>query len=307
MQLFQNNAGFNISKSKLQYVEVNYSENDFALENIDEEYFSDFIDPSIKETKFVSILQSAFSSLTLRKPLKSSVVSFSLPYEFFKIISLPYDNTLIDADLNHFIEWEFSVLFPQLYASDFALRFIKIDDSSLLNKNKIIVYAIEKRILKILHKFATKNSLTIKFIDNVHLTGNLVIFSDPSFNKLQNSISIFINEESVNFIVLEGTSPIYVKSLNYNNISELIPKVSEGFNNINQIGIDSQLLHKAYIITDSVSENIIEQIRTQLNVNLLRINPFDRLNQNPIVKNNNLIQRKILTFSSALGVVLRLE
>ncbi len=307
MQLFQNNAGFNISKSKLQFVEVNYSENDFYLENVDEEYFSDFIDSSTKETKFVSILQSAFNSLILRSPLKSNIVSFSLPYDFFKIISLPYDNTLIDADLKGLIEWEFSVLFPKLYASDFALRFIKIDDSSLLNKNRIIVYAIEKRILKILHKFAIKNNLTIKFIDNVHLTGNLLIFSDPGFNKLQNSISLFVNEESISFIVLEGSSPIYVKTLNYNNISELIPKVSEGFNSINQIGIDSQLIHKAYVITDSISDNIIEQIRTKLNVNLLRVNPFEKIEQNPLIKENDLIQRKILTFSSALGVVLRLE
>ncbi len=307
MLLFQNNAGFNITKSKLQLVEVNYTENDFYLENVDEEYFSDFIDSSVKETKFISILQSAFNSLVLRNPLKSNFVSFSLPYDFFKIVTIPFDNTLIEADLKEYVEWEFSVLFPHSYQKEYTLRYAKVDNSDLLKKNKLIIYAVEKRILKLLHKFSIKNNFTIKFVDNVHLSANSIILSDSEFNKLQNSVSIYLTDDSVNFMLLEGASPVYLQSFHYSNINDLITAFSDGFNALQKINIDSGLFHKAYIFTDSVSDAIIEQVKTKLNVNLLRLNPFEQILQNPTIKENQLTQKKLLLFSSCLGTVLRIE
>lgn len=307
MLLFQNNAGFNITKSKLQLVEVNYTENDFYLENVDEEYFSDFIDSSIKETKFISILQSAFNSLVLRNPLKSNFVSFSLPYEFFKIVTIPFDNTLIESDLKEYVEWEFSLLFPQCYQNEYTLRYVKIDNSDLLGKNKIIIYAVEKRILKLLHKFAIKNNITIKFVDNVHLSANSIILSDSEFSKLQNSVSIYLTDDSVNLMLLEGANPVYLQSFSYSNINDLVTAFSNGFNALQKVNVDSGLFHKAYIFTDSVSDAIIEQVKTKLNVNLLRLNPFEQILQNPTIKENEITQKKLLMFSSALGTVLRIE
>jgi len=307
MLLFQNNAGFNITKSKIQLVEVNYTENDFYLENVDEEYFSDFIDSSVKETKFISILQGAFNSIILRNPLKSNFVSFSLPYEFFKIVTIPFDHTLIESDLKEYVEWEFSVLFPQCYQNEYTLRYVKIDNSDLLGKNKLIIYAVEKRILKLLHKFAVKNNFTIKFVDNVHLSANSIILSDSEFNKLQNSVSIYLTDDSVNFMLLEGANPVYLQSFHYSNINDLTTAFSNGFNSLQNSNIDSGLFHKAYIFTDSVSDAIIEQVKTKLNVNLLRFNPFEQILQNPAIKENEITQKKLLMFSSALGTVLRIE
>jgi len=61
------------------------------------------------------------------------------------------------------------------------------------------------------------------------------------------------------------------------------------------------------MFTDSVTDNIIDQIRTKLNVDLIRISPFDTILQSDNIKNNELLQRKILSFSAPLGIVLRLE
>ncbi len=307
MALFQNHVGFNLTKSKLQLVEVNFNDMNFVLENADEEFFPDFIEPEVKETKLISVLRAAFNSIQLNKPINSKFSSFLLPYDFFKIVSIPFDNTLLDKDLTELIKWEFSVLYPHLNSNDFIIRHAKIEDSTILKNNNIIFYALEKRIIRIIDKFAKSNNLKIKFIDNVHLAANLTIFSAKDYNKNQNSISIYLTEEAVHFMVLEGTNPVFAKSFPYQNIQEIIGAVKNAFGSLKQANIDSNVIHKAYIFTDSVTENIIDQIRTKLNLDLIRLSPFDNITQSENVKNNQLLQRKLLTFTSPLGIVLRLE
>ncbi|HPN37996.1 MAG TPA: hypothetical protein PL041_06295 [Melioribacteraceae bacterium] len=307
MALFQNNVGFNITKSKLQLVEVNFNDTNFILENVDEEFFPDFIEPDVKDTKFISVLRAALNSLLLKKSINSSYSSFLLPFEFFKIVSIPFDNTLLDNDLEDLIKWEFSVLYPNLNCNDFVIRHVKVEESSLLKKNVIIFYALEKRIIKILNKFAAVNNLKIRFLDNVHLAANLNIFASVDFNKLQNSVSLYITEDSINFMVLEGPNIVYSNNFKYNNIHEILDAVKNSFLSLKNVGIDSNLINKAYVFTDSVTDNIIDQIRTKLNVDLIRISPFDTILQSDNIKNNELLQRKILSFSAPLGIVLRLE
>jgi len=84
MNGFENHAGFNISSSRLQVVEVNFRNDQFFLHNIDEVYFDDHINfLEDKETKITSLLQSAFNELVIKNPLSSSLVSFTLPLSCF--------------------------------------------------------------------------------------------------------------------------------------------------------------------------------------------------------------------------------
>ena len=74
MNAFENHAGFNISSSRLQMVEVNFKSDQFHLENVDEVYFNEPLDfTHDKETKINSLLQSAYNELLIRKALKSIV------------------------------------------------------------------------------------------------------------------------------------------------------------------------------------------------------------------------------------------
>jgi len=63
MALYHNHVGLHISKSKLQLVEVINKNNNFILGNVDEEYFPEFLSFEDRESKIISILQSAFDGL----------------------------------------------------------------------------------------------------------------------------------------------------------------------------------------------------------------------------------------------------
>ncbi|HSD63032.1 MAG TPA: hypothetical protein VLB50_04510, partial [Ignavibacteriaceae bacterium] len=97
---FENHLGFTISSSKLQVVEIVRKEDEFVLENIDEAFFNDSINlETDKETKISAMLQGALDEIILRNAFQSSTASFSLPLELFKVIQVPYDNTLLHHDL----------------------------------------------------------------------------------------------------------------------------------------------------------------------------------------------------------------
>ena len=75
MNSLENRAGFNISSSKLQVVEINFESGQFELENVDEAYFNEPLNlENDKETKIASVLQGAFDELLVRKPLKSNLL-----------------------------------------------------------------------------------------------------------------------------------------------------------------------------------------------------------------------------------------
>ncbi len=307
MTLFQNHVGFNITKSKLQLVEVNFNDTGFIIENVDEEFFPDFISPNDKETKLISVLRAAYNSLILKKPLNSKYISFLLPHDFFKVVNIPFDKTLLDKDLNELIKWEFSVLYPHLLVNDYVIQKIKIEESNLIKTNNIIFFALEKRILNLLSKFAAINNLIIKFVDNAHLAANLTFISSKDFNKQQNSVSIYLTEDTVHFMIYESSTPIFIKSFAYKNIFEIIDCIKDAFASMKEQEIKSELIHKAYVFTDSVTDSIIEQIKTKLNLNLLRVSSFDELPLSEELKNNEIIKRKLNNFAAPLGIALRLE
>jgi Tfp pilus assembly PilM family ATPase len=112
MSLYKNHAGFQISNSKLRLVEVCNKGDIFSLENVDEEFFFDFLNFNDKETKLISILQNAFNEITLRNQLTSNIVSFTLPSNLFTILDIPYDDALTKKDLQEHINWELSLLMP---------------------------------------------------------------------------------------------------------------------------------------------------------------------------------------------------
>ena len=136
---FENHAGFTITDSKLQVVEVVYNGYQFILENVDEAYFNEQINfEKDKETKISALLQGAFNEIQIKKLLKSTSVSFTLPFDLFYIMQIPYDNTFLHQDLIEEFRWEFSVLYPHIKVDDLVIQYMEIDKNNIYEQNSAL-------------------------------------------------------------------------------------------------------------------------------------------------------------------------
>ena len=105
MSILQDHAGFNITSSKLQLVELNFEDDNLLLENVDEENFADSLTSDVNNLENVDIFRQSFLSILSRKPLYSKRVSFTLPDNFFRIVNIPYESELTEEDLQDHINW----------------------------------------------------------------------------------------------------------------------------------------------------------------------------------------------------------
>lgn len=305
MSLYENHIGINITSSKLQLVEVNYKDEKFYLENVDEEFFDDFLNLQDKETKCISILQKAFDEILLRKSINSSAVSITLPQEFFHIVELPYEESLIENDQLESFRWDISVLYPELKTDDLLIQKIEVDKSSLRKEKKAIVISVSRRYLKILHKFIVRNNLNLKYIDNAHIAVNNFVSLEELGDKGL-VMSVYIGEKSLSVLVVENNYPVFFSSKKISSISSVIPSIFKEVEKMKLSGIDLNNITQSLIAGDDLSENLIKQVQESFELPMLRLNPFNKLDVNPSLKENSLYIEKFNSFSAAMGIALRL-
>ncbi|MCW8849426.1 MAG: hypothetical protein OQJ81_05545, partial [Melioribacteraceae bacterium] len=197
MSILTNQLGLSLSESKIQLVEIVNKENSVYLENVDEEYFEEPIDSDTKEAKFIHILQNAFNEIILRKPVSSSKISVGLPPHYFKAFELPIDKNLTKNDVNEYIKWEISKLFPS-YKSTFSFQKIILNTPNYEQYKKMLVFAIDQNFLKRIHKFCTRNNLKLQFVDNVHIAVVTLVVEN---NSAKNILSVFIEDNHISSLL----------------------------------------------------------------------------------------------------------
>ena len=231
MNSLENRAGFNISSNRLQVVEINFKSGQFQLENVDEAYFNESLNlEQDKETKIISVLQGAFDELLVRKPLKSNLISFTLPLELFHIMQIPFDNTLLNQDLLEEFRWEYSVVYPFLSSNDLAIQYIEIDKNNLSEAGNAIVIALPRKHLQIIHNFCEHNRLKVRFVDNVHIAGDRALF----VNNLQIDkgfvLSVYFSDNILSVIFSYDSKPVYFKTIPLNAAGEIVSLLQNEIN-----------------------------------------------------------------------------
>jgi len=162
---FENHAGFSISDSKLQVVEVNYLNDQFRLVNVDEIAFDEKINFEVdNEIKISALIQGAFGKLQNKKKLNSKLVSFTLPPELFYLMQIPYDNSLLYQDLLEEFKWELTVLYPFVNQKDLVLQYLEIEKNSFIDVNMALVFAMQRKYLQILDSFCNNNTLNLNLL-----------------------------------------------------------------------------------------------------------------------------------------------
>jgi len=300
-------AGLNVSGTKLQVVEVLGSPDDVRLDNLNEVVFAEPIDlKSDNETKILTQLQAAFDEFSLSKPIKSKKLSFSLPLEMFYISQLPFDNTLLHTDIMEEFKWEFSIMYPFLIPEELILQYLEIEKNMIFTKNTAIVYAIERKYLKMLNNFCLQNDSNLGYIDNAHLASERALALSDSFIKQGLRLSVYVEKEHLSIIL----------SLDGKTISQKVHKL-ESQNDIQQIieqeisptqskNIIKGLVKAAYITGELVTDALAKKLTGKIGINFSSFNPFDKLTTTPKIIESLLYSQKFNSFSSAAGIAYRI-
>ena len=303
---FENHAGFTISSSKLQVVEIVHKDDQFVLENVDEAFFNEPINlTKDKETKISALLQGAFDEILVRNPLKSNTASFSLPTEIFKILQLPYDNTLLHQDLIEEFKWELSLIYPDVDPAEQVIQYIEVEKNRLMDKNTSIVISLSRKYIRLVKEFCEKNKLKLKFVDNIHLASERALSATNPVAENGLVLSIFLTGKYLSVIFSLQGKPVYFKVYYLHNAADIVKFISSELDSNQNAGINRKMLESAFISGDELSSSMIQTLRDKLDIPLIHFNPFAKIKPNPKLFENRYFAEKFNAFSPATGIALR--
>ena len=303
---FENHAGFSISNSKLQVVEINNVQNQFFLENVDEAYFNEpLILEKDKETKISALLQSAYNELVIRKQIKSKSVSFTLPYDLFYFAQLPYDNTLLHQDLVEEFRWELSVLYPYVPSKDLVIQYIEIEKNRFIPYNSAMVIALQRKYLQILFNFCRQNNLKLRFVDSPHFAAERALAISGEAYTTGLAMSVHLSNKYISILFSLNNKPLHFRVILLNDAGEIPGHIIQALTQKENYGINKNLLSTAYIDGDNINSSIVKSLSDTLNINFIQFNPFDKIKPGQNLIDNKFYSENFNSFAPAAGLAFR--
>lgn len=308
MNLLENHAGFTITTTKLQVVEVIHNQDQFILSNVDEVFFNEPLNfEQDKETKILSLLQGAFNELLITKQLKSNYCSFTLPLSLFQVIQVPYDNTLLNQDLIEEFRWEFSVLYPYQKTDDLVIQYLEIEKNPLNENNTAIAIGLNRKYLQLLFDFCEQNSLNLKFVDNVHIASDRALFLNNSLSDKGVTLSVLFSNNFLSVIFSFNGKPVYFRILPLKDASEIVPVLSKEINQNIILNIDKRLITSAFITGDELTLSLTDSLSKALGITFSYFNPFSKITPEEQLYSNKYYSEKYNSFTPAAGIAFRLS
>lgn len=296
-----NQVGINISNTSIQLVEISKKQNIVYLENVDEEFFEENLDPNFKEPKFIHILQNSFNEIVLRKPLNTKKVSVTLPLNFFKIFELPIDKNLTKNDLSEYCNWEFTKLFPTENIKDFSLEKINLETPTYQPFSRLMIYAIKKDLLKRIFKFCLRNNLTLKLADISHVSANsLLLYTNAN----SNFFSFWIEDKNISLMYVNDGNLVFSKSKYYTDISDVPVFIKNIISEIEDKNLLKNKVTDLVFLGSTISNELINYFNSMQNINFKILNSFEEMKLN-ISQIKNFGSINPIKFNAALGIALR--
>lgn len=284
MTNYDSHIGLHLYNSRLQIAEVDCSlKQNVNVCNIDEEYFTDFISSSDKETKILTILQSAYDELIYRKPLKAFYASFLLPMNFYNISEIPFEKSLFKNDLLDYYKWNIKALYPHLDTTSLLVQNFIVNNPKTACKTVAIV-TLQNKIAKLIHKFCSRNNLVLKYIDNPHIVSHSLISSAyPS-----ETITTFFVTDNITSIIISRNSEIFYFSLkSFNNLNDIKNILGEHKNSLElNIISDFVRINNTYIVGDLISDSLLSQFTNVFGFTPKLYNPLENItfSHTPIIE-----------------------
>lgn len=304
---FDNHIGFNISSSKLQVVEVNYLADQFKLVNVDEAYFNDPINfESDRETKILALMQGAFDELLIKKNINSNSASFTLPFELFHTMQMPYDTTLLYQDLLDEFKWELSIIYPFISTKNLVLQYFEIDKGPFNETSSALVFALQRRYLQMLDSFCKKNNLKLKFVDNLHIAAERSLSVSNAIVYKGLTLSVYFNNKFLSLFFAFNGKPLYFKVIPLNDASEITDHLIRETSHSSILNVERSQIEAAFISGDEISVAVVQTLKKVLGLDFIPFNPFDKIRPIPNLYESKLYLEKYNSFSSAAGIAFRI-
>lgn len=307
MQGFKNHAGFNISSSKLQEVEVNFIDDQFRLVSVNEADFDEEINfEQDSDLKVIAMLQSSFKKLQSQKTLKSKFASFTLPFELFHVMQIPYDNSLLSHDLVDEFKWEFSVLYPFIPTKNLVIQYFEIEKSLFNESNSALVFALQRRYLEILDSFCKKNNLQLNFVDHLHIAAERSLSVSNAIVYKGLTLSVYLNKKILSLFLAFNGKPLYFKVIPLNDVSEITDHLIKELSGSSLIKIGRSQIEAAFISGEEIPESMVITLKKVLGFDFITFNPFDKIRPVTDLYESKFYLERYNSFSSAAGIAFRL-
>lgn len=315
MSGFENHAGITVTNSKLQLVEIIKKNDQFVLENIDEAYYSEMLNfSSDKETKISTIIQNALNELLIKKTLTSGSVSFSLPFDLFQLMQVPFEDNLLHQDLIEEFRKELSILYPFVPSKDLVIQYFQIDKNNYIEMNTAFVLAIQRKYLNLLNNLCSYNNLKLKFIDNIHISSEKSLSVIKAYSGKNLTLSIYLNSKNLSIIYSLKGKLIFYKLIPLNDVREITEHLKREINssndegNSNNIGanLNRQSIESTYICGEDLTPSIVDSLSDEVGLSFIQFNPFDKITPNEKLFENFYYLDKYNSFSPSAGISFRL-
>ncbi len=308
MNGFENHAGFNITSTKLQVVEVTGESGRIILSNLSEVFFDIPLDfNKDKETILLAKLQSAYDELKISAQLISKTISVALPLKLFLIIQVPFDNTLLYWDLLEEFRWELSVLYPHIHPDELSIQYFEIEKNMYITKSTAIVSAIPRKYIELIANFCKSNDLKLRFIDSAHFAAERsVILSDKAVPDGL-TLSVHISENSTSVLYALDFKPIYTNVCSTKSEKEIITFIEEELSKETAHKINRKFISCAYISGESVTAELKRKLEYTAGINFSKFNPFFKIDSEAALENNKLPAETFNSFAPATGIACRTD
>ncbi len=288
-----NHVGFNITRNKIQLVEVVREASKFCLENVNEYIFDEEFDFSFEESKIISTLQTSLNLLTSETLLKSKNISFAIPLSVFNFFEIPYEPSLSSNALKEHLKWEFSILFPMLNSDDFIIRSMQLTNRN--NEKRLLVIGLSAKLVQAIHKFCIANNLVLKYIDSSHFA----FVSTIALNESKNSLSIYLSSSFCSISSYLGKRLHTTKQIEVLDNNSLINSVNSFIENQN-IAYD-----EIYLTSNFEIDELKMGLESELEISVKVINPFTDIPTSKSFIQNAHFLNTPNSFAAAAGICYR--
>ncbi len=288
-----NHVGLNITRNKVQLVEVVREASKFCLENVNEHIFNEEFDFNFEESKIISILQTSLNLLTSETLLKSKNISVAIPLSAFNVFEIPYEPSLSSNALKEHLKWEFSILFPMLNSDDFIIRSMQLTNRN--NEKRLLVIGLSAKLVQAIHKFCITNNLVLKYIDNSHFA----FVSTIALNESKNSLSIYLCSACCSISSYLGKRLHTTKQIEVLDNNSLISSVNSFIENQN-IAYDEM-----FLASDFEIDELKIGLEAKLGISVKVVNPFTNVPTSESFIQNAYFLNTPNSFSAAAGICYR--